>query len=157
MILGLFLQQWQSMSTQIFHLKLAQFLSNRSQHVMVDGYTYRNKYTYTTSVCLFYSSLQNLAVPHDRYSPLSIQVERCYWPCIRWCGPAGSQEQRQCFFIGLSCSTLIVFYCFSLSLLSVYRLVVWGWGLWTQRVYITLSLSLALPTILIMIIITCCV
>ena len=32
------------------------------------------------------------------------------------------------------------------SLLSVYRLVLWGWGLLTDRVYITLSLSLALPT-----------
>ena len=27
---------------------------------------------------------------------------------------------------------------FSLSLLSVSRLVLWGWGLWTDRVYITL-------------------
>ena len=33
----------------------------------------------------------------------------------------------------------IVFYYFSLSLLSVYRLVLWGWGLWTDRVSITLS------------------
>ena len=28
---------------------------------------------------------------------------------------------------------------FSLSLLSVYRLLLWGWGLRTERVYITLS------------------
>ena len=50
-------------------------------------------------------------------------------------------------FIGLSCSIpTIVFYSFSLSLLSVYRLVLWVWGLRTDRVYITLSLSLALPT-----------
>ena len=34
----------------------------------------------------------------------------------------------------------IVFYSFSLSLLSVYRLVWWwGWGFQTDRVYITLS------------------
>ena len=33
----------------------------------------------------------------------------------------------------------IVFYSFSLSLLSVYRLVLWGWGLQTDRVYTTLS------------------
>ena len=32
----------------------------------------------------------------------------------------------------------IVFYYFSLSLISVYRLVLWGWGLGTDRVYITL-------------------
>ena len=45
----------------------------------------------------------------------------------------------QCFFIGLSCSIqTIVFYYFSLSLLPVHRLVLWGWGLRTDRVYITL-------------------
>ena len=33
----------------------------------------------------------------------------------------------------------IVFYYFSISLLYVYRLVLWGWGLRTDRVYITLS------------------
>ena len=44
------------------------------------------------------------------------------------------------FFIDLSCSIpTLVFYYFSLSLLSVYRLVLWGWGLRTDRVYITLS------------------
>ena len=44
------------------------------------------------------------------------------------------------FFIGLSCSIpTIVFYTFSLSLLFVYRLVLWGWGLWTDRGYISLS------------------
>ena len=56
-------------------------------------------------------------------------------------------EQGQCFFVGLSCSIpTIIFYYFSLSLLSVTRLVLWGWGVWTDRVFITLSLSLALPT-----------
>ena len=49
----------------------------------------------------------------------------------------GFQEQGQCFFISLSCSIpTIVFYSLSLS---VYRLVLWGWGLRTDRVYITLS------------------
>ena len=55
----------------------------------------------------------------------------------------GFQEQGQCIFIiyiGLSCSIpTIVFYSFSFSLLSVYRLVLWGWGLRTDRMYITLS------------------
>ena len=42
-------------------------------------------------------------------------------------GVGGFQEQSQCFFIGLSCSNpTIVFYYFSLSLFSVYRLVLWG-------------------------------
>ena len=49
----------------------------------------------------------------------------------------------QCFFIGLSCAIpTIVLYSFSLSLLSVYRLVLWGCGLRTDKVYklyITLS------------------
>ena len=46
---------------------------------------------------------------------------------IQWCGTGRFQEQGQCFFIDLSCSIpTIVFYCFSLSLLSVYRLVLWG-------------------------------
>ena len=58
-----------------------------------------------------------------------------------------SEEQSQCFFIGLSCPIpTMVFYYFFISILSVYRLVLWGWGLRTDRVYITLSLSLALPT-----------
>ena len=60
---------------------------------------------------------------------------------IRWCGIGGFKEQGQGFFIGLSCSIpTIVFYSFSLSLLSVYnRLVLWGWGLWSDMAYITLS------------------
>ena len=58
-------------------------------------------------------------------------------------GTGGFQEPGQCFFIGLSCSIpTIVFYSFSLSLLSFYMLVLWGWGLRTDRV----SFSLALPT-----------
>ena len=61
-------------------------------------------------------------------------------PPIRWCGTGGFQEQGHCFFIGLGCSIhTIVFYSFSLSLLSFYRLVLWGWGLRPDRVYITLS------------------
>ena len=49
-------------------------------------------------------------------------------------------RQGQFFFIGLSCFIpTIVFFYFSLSLLSVYRLVLWGWGLRSDRVHITLS------------------
>ena len=89
------------------------------------------------------------ALPHCRTSqyrsafiplPLSVPVERSCIPSIRWCETGGFQEQGQCFFIGLSFSIpTIFFYFFSLSLLSVYRLVLWGWSLWTDRVYITLS------------------
>ena len=55
-------------------------------------------------------------------------------------GLPGFKSKVNVFFIGLSCSTpTIEFYYFSLSLLSVYRLVLWGWSLRTDRVYITLS------------------
>ena len=58
---------------------------------------------------------------------------------IRWCGTGGFHKQGQCFFVGLSCSIpTIVFFSFSLSLLSVFRLVLCGWGLRTDMVYITL-------------------
>ena len=40
-----------------------------------------------TSVHLCASSLQNLAVPHNFHSPISVSLERVCWPnsCIRWC------------------------------------------------------------------------
>ena len=67
-------------------------------------------------------------------------------PVFDGVGLAGFKSS-QCFFISLSCSIpTIVFYSLSLSLLSDYRLVLWGWDLRSDRVYITLSLSLALPT-----------
>ena len=47
--------------------------------------------------------------------------------------------EGRCFFIGLSCSIpTIFFYYLSLSLLSVYRMVLCCWGLRTHRVYLTL-------------------
>ena len=80
------------------------------------------------------------AVPQDFCSPPSVPLERSCWPHIWRCWTGRFQEQGQYFFIGLSCSIpTIVFYYFSLSLLPVYRLVLWGWGLWTERVYITIS------------------
>ena len=80
----------------------------------------------------------------DIYSPLSVPLDRSSlgssYPRTRWCGTLGFQEQRQCIFIGLNCSIpTIVFYSFSLSLLSVYWLVLCCWGLRTDRVYISLS------------------
>ena len=88
---------------------LTQFLSNQSQHVMVDG-------------CR--SKLVNVVTGVPQAG-------------IRWCGTGWFQEQGQCFFYWpLSCSIpTILFYHFPLYLLSVYRLVLWGWGLRTDRVY----------------------
>ena len=94
------------------------------------------------------TTLQNLAVPQDFCSPTSVPLEWSCWPRVRWCGTGGFQEQGKSFIIGLSCSIpTIVFYYFSLSLLPVYRLVLWGWGLRTDMVYITLSqpCTVALP------------
>ena len=107
-----------------------------------------------TSEYLCASSLQNLAVPLDCCSFLSVLLERFCWPRIRWCGTGEFQDQGQCFFIGLGCSIpTIVFYYSSLSLLSVYMLVLWGWGLRTDRVYTNLSALHCRPLLIIIIII----
>ena len=89
-----------------------------------------------TSVYWCASSLHSIAVPQDFCSPL----EWSRWPRIRWCGTGEFLEQGQCFFVGRSCTIpTVVFYYFSLSLLPVFRFVLWGWGLRTERVFITLS------------------
>ena len=60
-------------------------------------------------------------------------------PVFDGVGLAGFKSRAN-FFFGLSCSIpTIVFYSFSISLLSVCRLVLWVWGLRTDRVYITLA------------------
>ena len=82
-----------------------------------------------TSVYLSAASLQNLAVPQDFYSPLSVPLEWSCWPHIRWCGTGRVSREGPMLFYWPSCSNPnIVLYSFSLSLLSVYRLVLWGWG-----------------------------
>ena len=74
-----------------------------------------------TSAYLCAASLQNIAVWQDVYSHLSVPLERTFWPRIRWCETGGFQEQGKCFFIGLRCSIpTMVFYYFSISLLSLY-------------------------------------
>ena len=108
-------------------------------HMCRAGYT---RCSGRTSVHLCTRSLQNLAVQQDFYFPLGVLLERSCCPRIRWCGTGGFQEQGQCFFIDLSCSIpTILFYSFSLSLLSVYRLVLWGRGLRTDLAHIMVSLS----------------
>ena len=109
-----------------------------------------------TSVYVCAASLENLAVPRDFYSSLSVPPTTCssvlfssHWPHIRWCGTFGFQEQGQCFFIDLNCSIqTIIFYYFPPSLLSVYRLVLWDCDLLTFWLIgcTSLSLSLAVPT-----------
>ena len=77
---------------------------------------------------------------HRTFIPLQCLSGTIFLTPLRWCGTIGFQEQGQCFLIGLSCSIpTVVFYYFPLSLLSVYRLVLWSWGLRTDSMYITLS------------------
>ena len=110
--------------------------------LMHPGYT---RYVDRTSVYLCASPLQNLAVPHDFYSPLSISLERSGLPDIRWCGIGWFREQVQCLFVGLVALSLFLSSTISLSLLFLYRLVVWGWGLWTDRAFPSSCPGLALP------------
>ena len=70
------------------------------------GYTW---YFDRTSVYLCASPLQNLAVPQDFYSPLSLSLERSGWPCIWWCGIGEFQEQVQCLFVSLVALSFFVF------------------------------------------------
>ena len=74
------------------------------------------------------------------YSHFGVPLERSSNPVFDGVGLAGFKSRVNAFFIGLSCSIpTIVFYSFSLSLLFVCGLVLWGWDLWTDGVYIALS------------------
>ena len=98
-----------------------------------------------SQICIYLctSSLLNLAVPQGLYSTLSVPVERSCWQCIRWCGTGGFQEHGQCFFIGIS--FLIPFrLVFSVSLLSVCGMVLWGCVVFSLIGCKSLTASLAL-------------
>ena len=83
--------------------------------------------------------LQNLAVPQDFFFP-SQSLSGMIWltPYLMvwgwWVSRAGPMP-----FCWLSSSLLFCLQLFSLSFLFIYRLVVWGWGLWSDRVSISLS------------------
>ena len=93
------------------------------------------------------ASLLNHAVPQDFYSSLSVPLERSCWPCIRWCGTGGFQEQGQCFFC-LSCSIPTIVFYFSLSPSFCLYSIGWycGAGFFGLIGCLSLSLSLALLT-----------
>ena len=80
-----------------------------------------------------------------RYSRTFIPFSVSLWndlanPVYDGVGLACFKSRDKGFFIGLSYSIpTIVFYSFSICLLSVCMLVLWGWGLRTGRVHITLS------------------
>ena len=75
--------------------------------------TYR--YTYAPPHC-------RISQYHRTFILLSVSL----WIAVA--GLAGFRTRANVFFIGLSCFILtIVFFYFSISLLSVYRLVLWCW------------------------------
>ena len=45
-----------------------------------------------------------------------------------------SRLAANAFLLAYAALSLFVFYCFSLSLLRMYKLVLWGWGHYTDRV-----------------------
>ena len=99
------------------------------------GYTRRCD---RTSVHLCVSSLQNLAVWQDFYSLFSISVNDLIDPLFDLVGLTGFKRRANALFWP-SCSLPFSLLLFYLSLLSFYGLVLWGWGLRTDRVLIALS------------------
>ena len=82
-----------------------------------------------TSVYLFDSSLQNLVVL------LSVSL----WndladPVFDGVGPACFNSRANDILLALAALSLFVFYYAYISLLSVYRLVLRDWGVWTDKV-----------------------
>ena len=79
----------------------------------------------------------------SQYSRTFIPLSVSLWndlanPIFDEVGLAGFKSSAMLYWPKLLYPT-IIYYFFSLSLLSVYRLVLWGRGILTDRVYITLS------------------
>ena len=102
-------------------------------------------YSGRTSVYLCDSSFQNLEVPQELYftgpCPCRTILLALYSMVWDW------QVLRAVtmLFYWPSCSILFCLLEIPLSLLSVYGLVLWGWGLWTAVIGCK-SLALALPS-----------
>ena len=92
-----------------------------------------------TRVHLCSSSLQNLAVPNDFHSIVTILWNKLGDPVFDDVGLAGFKRWAMPLYWS-SCSLPFCFLLFSLSLLSLYLLVLLGWGLRTDRVLIARSL-----------------
>ena len=58
---------------------------------------------------------------------LFISVERSWWPCIRWCGTSGFEDQGQCLFIGLTALSLSVSDCFPFHFFHSIYWFCWSW------------------------------
>ena len=72
---------------------------------------------------------------------------------IRWCETGRFQEPCLSLLIGLDARSLFCLILFSLSRFSFNGLVLWGWGLRTDRVLTILSLCLVWTIFLIIMII----
>ena len=114
---------------------MVRYLDRMCQLVLVTrGTMVAHRYTYAPPRCRT-----------SQYPMTFIPLSLSPWndladPVFDGVGLAGFKSRANVFFIGLSSSILtIVFYFFPLSLLSVYRLVLWGWSLLTDTVLITLS------------------
>ena len=92
-----------------------------------------------TSVHLCASSLQNLAIPQDFYFHFSISVVQSWWLQFDGVGLVGFKSSDNAFYWP-SCTLPFSLLLISRSLLSFYGLVLWGWGLHTDRVLILLLL-----------------
>ena len=71
----------------------------------------------------------------------SLSIERSWWPSARWSGTGELYVRGQTSFTDLGCSLHFCLLLLFLSLLSFYMLVLWGWGLRTDGVLITLYQS----------------
>ena len=95
----------------------------------------------------------------SQYRRIFITLSVSLWyvltdPVFDGVGLADFKRRVNAFFVGLSCSIpTMVFYRFPHSPLSVSRFLLWGWGLQTDKVYITLLALHCRPLLIIIIII----
>ena len=94
-----------------------------------------------TSVYLCAALLQNLAVPQDFCSLLSVPRKRSCWPHFRWCGLAGVKSRANTFLLALAAlylqqSSPIFLFLFLLS-------IGWYWGAGVFGLIGCISLSLS--------------
>ena len=96
-------------------------------------------------VILFnYGNIHRNVVPHIPCRRTFIPVSVSLWndvgdPVFDGVGLAGFKSRANAFLLSNSCSFPFCVIMFSLSLLSLYVLVLWGWDLRTERVLIALS------------------
>ena len=86
-------------------------------------------------ICTYATPLCRTSQHRSTFIPLSVSL----WNDLAYnvfdgVGLAGFKSRVNGFFIGLSCSIPFVVNYFFHYLLSVYMLVLWGYGLWTDRV-----------------------